>query len=84
MQMSIDRWLNLLEGYFLVHDFSNRENITFSLLKVTPHVKDWWETYCEQKDEREPSLFSATPTWNYFEMPSRNNITLSGAMKINT
>jgi hypothetical protein len=36
----IDKWLNLLEGYFSVHDFSNRENITFALLKVPPHVKD--------------------------------------------
>ena len=63
---AIDRWLNLLEGYFSVHDFSNREKITFSLLKVAPHVKDWWETYSEKKDEREFSLFSASPTWNYF------------------
>ena len=55
----VDRWLNLLEGYFLVHDFSNWKNITFSLLKVAPHVKDWWEIYCEKKDEREPSLFLA-------------------------
>ena len=62
----VDSWLNLLEGYFSVHDFSNRENITFSLLKATPHVKDFWETYCEKKDVREPSLFLATPTWNYF------------------
>jgi hypothetical protein len=53
---SIDRWLNLLEGYFSVHDFSNREKIIFSLVKATPHVKDWWETYCEKKDEEEPSL----------------------------
>ena len=22
----------------------------FALLKATPHVKDWWETYYEQKD----------------------------------
>ena len=36
----IDIWLNLLEGYFSVHDFSNREKITFALLKVTPHVRD--------------------------------------------
>ena len=40
----IDKWLNLLEGYFSVHDFSNQENITFALLKVNPHVKNWWET----------------------------------------
>ena len=63
----IDRWLNILEGYFSVHDFSNREKIIFSLLKPTPHVKDWWETYYEKKDEREPSLFSIAPTWNSFQ-----------------
>ena len=62
----VDRWLNLLEGYFSIHDFSNREKITFALL-ATPHIKDWWETYCEQKDEREPSPFSVAPTWNYFQ-----------------
>ena len=48
---AIDRWLNLLEGYFSVHDFSDWEKIIFSLLKDTPHVKDWWETYCEKKDD---------------------------------
>jgi hypothetical protein len=37
----VDKWLNLLEGYFFVHNFSNRENITFSLLKAIPHVKYW-------------------------------------------
>jgi hypothetical protein len=62
----VDKWLNLLEGYFSVHDFSSREKITFALLKAAPHVKDWWETYCEQKDESTPSLFSAAPTWNSF------------------
>ena len=56
----------MLEGYFFVHDFSSRENITFALLKVAPHIKDWWETYCEQKDESTGSLFSAAPTWDSF------------------
>ena len=60
---AVDKWLNLLEGYFSVHDFSDRENITFSLLKAAPHVKDWWETYYERKDEEEPSMFSTVPTW---------------------
>jgi hypothetical protein len=46
----VDKWLNLLEGYFSVHNFSNREKITFALLKVVPHVKDWWETFCEQEE----------------------------------
>ena len=47
---AVDRWLNLLEGYFSVHDFLDREKIIFALLKATPHVKDWWETYCENKE----------------------------------
>jgi hypothetical protein len=41
---ALDKWLNLLEGYFSVHNFSNREKITFTLLKALPHVKHWWET----------------------------------------
>jgi hypothetical protein len=41
----VDKWLNLIEGIFSVHNFSDREKITFALLKVIPHVKDWWDTY---------------------------------------
>ena len=63
---TVDRWLNFLEGYFSVHDFFDQGKINFALLKDAPHVKDWWETYCEQEDEGEPSLFLATPTWNSF------------------
>jgi hypothetical protein len=63
---AIDKWLNLLEGYLSVHNFSNREKITFALLKVVPHVKDWWETFCEQNETEEPSLFVVTATWESF------------------
>jgi hypothetical protein len=35
----VDKWLNLLEGYFSVHKFSNREKITFVLLKAFPMSK---------------------------------------------
>jgi hypothetical protein len=42
---SLEKWLNLLEGYFSVHNFSDREKITFTLLKDLPHIKHWWETY---------------------------------------
>jgi hypothetical protein len=58
----VGKWLNLLEGYFSVHNFSNREKINFALLKVIPHVKDWWETLCEQKETEEPSLFIVAVT----------------------
>jgi hypothetical protein len=63
---AIDKWLNLLKGYLSVHNFSNREKITFALLKVIPHVKDWWETFCEQKETKEPSLFTIVVTWESF------------------
>jgi hypothetical protein len=62
----VDKWLNLLEGYFSIHNFSNRENITFALLKVIPHVKDWRENFCEKKETEEPSLFTVMTTWESF------------------
>jgi hypothetical protein len=62
----VDKWLNLLEGYFSVHNFSNREKITFVLLKAVPHVKYWWETFCEQKEAEETSLFLVTNTCESF------------------
>ena len=49
-----------------MNNFSNREKITFVLLKIVPHVKDWWETFCEQKEIEEPSLFTITNTWESF------------------
>ena len=45
----VDKWLNMIEGYFSVHNFFNREKIIFSLLKVIPHLKDWWDTYYDQR-----------------------------------
>jgi hypothetical protein len=66
----VDKWLNLLEGYFSVHNFLNREKITFALLKVVPHVKYWWETFCEQKKTEEASLFTVMAIWESF----RNSI----------
>lgn len=36
----VDKWLNLLEGYFSVHEFLSREKIVFVLLRAAPHVKD--------------------------------------------
>ena len=59
----VDKWLNMPEGYFFVHNFSNREKITFVQLKVIPHVKYWWETFYEKKETQEPSLFTVAVTW---------------------
>jgi hypothetical protein len=45
---ALEKWLNMLEGYFFIHNFPDREKITFALLKDLPHVKHWWETYWEK------------------------------------
>jgi hypothetical protein len=63
---ALEKWLNLLEGYFSVHNFSDRENITFALLKDLPHVKHWWETYWEQSSTEESGIYGAKPTWDFF------------------
>jgi hypothetical protein len=62
----VDKWLNLLEGYFSVHKFFDREKITFALLKAVPHVKDWWDTYSEQRAIEESIIFVVYLTWDSF------------------
>jgi hypothetical protein len=63
---AVNKWLNPLEGNFSIHNSSNRENISFTLLKVVPHVKYWWETFFERKETEEPSLFIVEVTWESF------------------
>jgi hypothetical protein len=46
-----------------VHNFSNREKITFVILQVVPNVKHCWETLCEKKDIDGFTLFAVSPTW---------------------
>ena len=62
----VDKWLNLLAGYFSVHKFFDRENITFSLLKVIPHVKYQWDTYSKKRFMEEYAIFVVSPTWDSF------------------
>ena len=40
---ALEKWLTLLEGYFSIHNFFEKEKITIALLKALPHVKHWWE-----------------------------------------
>jgi hypothetical protein len=60
------KWLNLQEVYFFVHIFSDRETITFPLLKDLPHVKHWWETYWDKISIEESGIYGAKPTWDFF------------------
>jgi hypothetical protein len=45
---TLEKWLTLLEGYFSIHNISDKKKITFALIKALPHVKHWWETYWEK------------------------------------
>jgi hypothetical protein len=63
---ALEKWLNILEGYFSIHNFFNREKITFVLLKVVPHVKYWWETYWDKNSTEESGIFEVEPTWDFF------------------
>jgi hypothetical protein len=56
----------LLEGFFSIHNFSDRENITFALLKPLPHVKHWWETYWEKSSIGDSKIFGVEPSWDFF------------------
>ena len=59
---ALEKWLNLLEGYFSVHNFSDREKITFTLLKDIPHVRHWWETYSEKTSIEDFGIYGVDPT----------------------
>jgi hypothetical protein len=63
---ALEKWLNLLEGYFSIHNFSDGENITFTLLKDLPHVKHWWKTYWEKISTEESRIYGLKPTWDFF------------------
>jgi hypothetical protein len=63
---AIEKWLNLLEGYYSVQIFSASEKITFALLKSLPHVISWWEGYWERYIADEYTLFWREPTWIAF------------------
>ena len=76
--------VNLLEGYFSVYNFSDREKITFSLLKVVPHVKDGWKPTVSKLPRRNVACFPPYPPGHLLWMLLRSNITLSEAMMINT
>jgi hypothetical protein len=63
---ALEKWLNLLEGYFSCSQFFHREKITFTLLKALPHVKHWWETYWEKISTEESGIYGVEPTWDFF------------------
>jgi len=72
----LDKWLNMLEGYFLVHDFANRENIAFALFKAAPMSRTSGKTTMRRGMRVNPHYFQSHPFGIIFGIPLRNRITL--------
>ena len=75
---ALEKWLNMLEGYFFVNNFSDREKITFTLLKALPHVKHQWETYWEKSFTKESGIYGANSTWDIFVDAAKEQYYLVG------
>jgi hypothetical protein len=63
---ALDKWLNLLDGYYSIQKIYDFENITFTLLESLPHVKYWWEFYYKRHDKDEYMEFRIEPTLEAF------------------
>jgi hypothetical protein len=59
---ALEKWLNLLKGYYSVQKNFDSEKITFVFLKSLPHVKAWWEGYSERYTVNESTPFKREPT----------------------
>jgi hypothetical protein len=81
---ALEKWLNMLEGYFFVHNFSDKEKITYALLKALPRVKHWWETYSEQSSKSTMEYMGSSPLGIFLWMQSRKNTTMLITMKTST
>jgi hypothetical protein len=42
---ALEKWVNLLEGYFFVHNFSTGKRSPSHSSRISSHVEHWWETY---------------------------------------
>jgi hypothetical protein len=63
---ALEKWLNMLEGYYSVQKKFDSEKITFMLLKSLPYVRAWWEGYWERYTTNEYTPFKRETTWETF------------------
>ena len=80
----IDKWLNLLDGYFSVHEFSSQEKIVFALLKTAPTSRTGGKHTASRRMKVQAHCFQLLPLGMTSRMPSRSSTTLSKAMRTNT
>jgi hypothetical protein len=72
---ALDKWLNLLEGYFSVHNFSDRENITSILLKDLPMLNIWRMAFSIVFH------FNCRPPQKYYFIPPMNESERGGIIE---
>jgi len=64
----LNKWLNLLEGYFSIHNFSDRENITLVLLKPLHMSRTGGKLTVSKGTRRNPHYFQPHPLRILFDM----------------
>jgi hypothetical protein len=81
---AVDRWLNLLEGYFSVHDFSTEKRLFLHSSKPPPMSRTGGKPTRSNRVRENPLCSRPHPLGILSETPSRNNIIPRGAMRTNT
>ena len=81
---SIDRWLNILEGYFSVHDFPTGRRLFLHSSKLPPMSRTGGKPTVRKRMRQNPLYSLSYPLGILSEMPSRNNTILWGAMRTST
>jgi len=81
---TIDKWLNLLEGYFSVHDFSFEKRLFSLFSKQPPTSRIGGKPTMNRRMKVQAHCFQPHPLGIPSKRPSRGSATLSKAIRINT
>ena len=81
---TVDKWSNVLEGYFLFMIFLVRKRLFSLFSKQPPTSRIGGKPTTSRRMKVQAHYFQPHPLGIYFGMPSRSSTTLSKAMRINT
>ena len=81
---ALDKWLNLLEGYFFVHHFSTGKRSPSHSLNLSPMSNIGGKLTGRKFPQRNLEYMGSSTLENFLWMQSRNNITLLETMKTST
>ena len=54
----LDDWVDRLDTYFTLYDYSSEEKLAYATLKLSKHALTWWKAYKKQTKKAKPD----TPT----------------------